>query len=94
VIGSLVSGGFVFFALLSIFTSSPRWDDHLINAAGVFAAGLFVSFALRLATAALRPQAAASKRTRFVRLLWLVAFAALVFGVVKVAMFIDGMSFL
>jgi hypothetical protein len=94
VVGSLISGAFVLFAVLEILLASPRWDDHLINAVGVFAAGLFISFTLRLATAAFRPQPDAPKRAKLIQLVGLIAFVSLIVVAIKVAMFIDGMSFL
>jgi hypothetical protein len=93
VIGSFVSGAFALFALLAIFASSPRWDDHLINAAGVFAAALVLSLALRLVTGVVRPPPTASRRARLVTVVSLAAFVALVSVACAVAIFIDGMSF-
>ena len=93
-IGSLISGGLVLAAVLAVVTSSPRWDDHLINAVGVFSVGLFASLTLWLVTAALRPQPGAPRRTRFIRIAWLAVLAVSIFAAIKVALFIDGMRFL
>ena len=94
VIGSLIAGTLVLVSLLAMLTSNPRWDDHLINAIGVFVGGLFLSFVLWLATAAFRPRPGASKRARFIRIAWFGALVLLIVIVIKVAMFIDDMSFL
>jgi hypothetical protein len=94
VVGTLVAGALLAIAAFEALASSPRWDDHLINAIGVFAAGLVISFTLRLATGALRPEPGVSRRARLVRMAWLLALALLIFVAIQVAMFIDDMSFL
>jgi hypothetical protein len=94
VIGSVIAGALVLWALLQAVTSNSRWDDSLLNAAGVFAGGLFVSLTLRLVTAVFRPKTGQSARARIVNLVWLVVFVLLVAVVVTLATFINDMSFL
>lgn len=64
VVGSLMAGALVLIALVEAFRSSPRWDDHLLNAIGVLGAAVFVSFTLRLVTAAFRPEPGAPRRAK------------------------------
>lgn len=54
ILGAVISGGLVLFAIAALVTSSPRWDDHLLNAIGVFIAGVFVSLTLGLTIVAFR----------------------------------------
>jgi len=93
-IASLIAGTLVFVAVLALFTSSPRWDDHLINAVGVFVGGLFVSLVLWLATAAFRPQLGVPKRARLIRIVWLIALVLVIVLVIGVTIFINNFSFL
>jgi hypothetical protein len=94
VIGSLIAGALALMAVLALLVSSPRWDDHLLNAVGVLAVAAFLSLTLRLATGAFRRQPGAPRRARLISIAWLVALASLTFIAIQVAMFIDDMSFL
>jgi hypothetical protein len=94
VIGSVIAGAFVIAALLALTTSSSRWDDHLINAAGIFAGALALTIVLRLGVGVVRPQPGASTRRRFIKALWLLALLLLGAIGVAIALFIDSMSFL
>jgi hypothetical protein len=93
-IASLISGALILVSLLAVLTSSPRWDDHLINAIGVLIVGVFASLTLRLTTAAFRPQPGVSKRARFISIVWLIALVLLIVIAFTIAMFINSMSFL
>jgi hypothetical protein len=81
-------------ALVALLTGNPRWDDHLINAIGVFAAGMFISFAFRIAVNAFRPQPGASARAMVLNVFLRIALAAMGFIAIGIATFIDNMSFL
>jgi hypothetical protein len=94
VVGSLISGTLVIISLIEAFISNPRWDDHLLNAIGIFIGALFISFTLWLVTTVFRPQPNASQRSKFASIGWLLLFVLLIFVVFKIAMFIDNMSFL
>lgn len=93
VLGALVAGTLVLISALEMLTSNPRWDDHLLDAAGVLVGGLFLSFTLWLGTAAFRPRPGAPKRVRFIGIAGLVALVLLILIAVWVAMWIDDMSF-
>ena len=94
VIGAVISGALVLLAVAALVTSSPRWDDHLINAIGVFIAGLFVSLTLALTIAAFRQQPGVSRRRRVINILLFVALAICLVIAGVVAWFINNMSFL
>ena len=94
VLGVLTASVLILLALLALVTSSPRWDDHLINAVGAFAAGLLITVILRLARAAFRPQPGAPRRSRFIAIACLLALVLLGVIALAIAMFIDSMSFL
>jgi hypothetical protein len=63
-LGSLFGAILLGLSLIALVRSNSRWDDHLINAVGVFAAGLFVSFTAWLVVTAVRPQPGVSRQTR------------------------------
>lgn len=72
-VGSVVGGVLILLALLAILTGSTRWDDHLINAAGVFAGCALISLVFHLVIGAFRPPADATKRARIVKFVLLLA---------------------
>jgi hypothetical protein len=94
VVGSLISGVLVLVSLVELLVSSPRWDDHLLNAIGVFFGALFIGFTLRLVTTVLRRRPDVSKRSRLASVVWLFLLMLFVLLIVRIAMFIDTMSFL
>jgi hypothetical protein len=94
VIGSLIAGALVQLALVALLTTSPRWDDHLINATSVLGGALLVSVVLWFATAAFRPRPGAARRATFISIMWIVALVLLIGVVISVAVFINNMSFL
>jgi chromate transport protein ChrA len=94
VIGAVISGVLLMLSLVALITSNPRWDDHLINAVGVFAGAVCVSVVLRIAANAFRPQPGTSKRKRLVYIIWFVALVLFIVIAVQIALFIDNMSFL
>lgn len=94
VVGSLIAGTLVLFALVEAFRSSPRWDDHLLNAIGVLGGAVFISVTLRLASAVFRPEPGVPRRTKLNRIMWLIAFGLLIVIAISVAVFINDISFL
>ena len=94
IIGVVISGVLLMFALMALVTSNSRWDDHLINAIGVFLAALFVSVTLRLTINAFRPRPGASKGTRVISILLLVTLVLFIGLAAMVAWVLSDVRFL
>jgi ABC-type Fe3+-siderophore transport system permease subunit len=84
VIGAVVAGIFLLLAFVALLTSNPRWDDHLINAAGAFAVGAIATVVLTLGASAFRRRP----------VLAIITLALLAFAIYQIVMFFDNMSFL
>ena len=94
IIGVVISGVLLMLALMALVTSNSRWDDHLINAVGVFLAALIVSLTLRLTVNVFRPKPGASTQWRVINILLFVALVFFIGLAAMVAWMLSDVSFL
>ena len=94
VTGTVIAGVLLMLSLFALVTSNSRWDDHLINAIGVFAGAVLVSVTLRLVIDVFRPRPGVSTRRKVINILLFVALVFLVGMAATVLWLLRDMSFL